>query len=176
MPSKAVRKVSGYTQKVLEHFQSPRNYGRLKDPDGIGKVGNIVCGDVMWLYIKIGKNKTGQETIKNISFETFGCVAALATSSAITELAKGKTIKQALKISRQQVVKSLGSLPPIKLHCSVLAADALAEAVYDYLSKNKKPIPSDLKVRHERIQKDKNIIEERYQDWIKLEEKIHRGS
>jgi nitrogen fixation NifU-like protein len=161
---------------VIEHFRNPRNYGRLKNPGGIGKVGNIVCGDIMWLYIKIGKNKIGQETIKDVSFETFGCVAALATSSAVTELAKGKTIKQALKISQGQLVKKLGSLPPVKLHCSVLAADALAEAIYDYLSKNKKPIPPELRARHERIQKDKEIIEDRYQDWLKLEEKMHRGS
>jgi nitrogen fixation NifU-like protein len=176
MPSKVVKKFGVYTQKVIEHFRNPRNYGRLKNPGGIGKVGNIVCGDIMWLYIKIGKNKIGQETIKDVSFETFGCVAALATSSAVTELAKGKTIKQALKISQGQLVKKLGSLPPVKLHCSVLAADALAEAIYDYLSKNKKPIPPELRARHERIQKDKEIIEDRYQDWLKLEEKMHRGS
>jgi nitrogen fixation NifU-like protein len=167
--------IGEYTKKVMEHFKNPRNYGRIKNADGVGKVGNLRCGDVMWLYIKIGKDKKGQERISDISFETFGCVAALATSSTITDLAKGKTIEQALKISRENVVKSLGGLPPIKLHCSVLAADALAEAIFDYLSKKKKQIPADLHARHERIRKDREVIDERYHDWLEIEEKMHRS-
>ena len=130
-----------YTKKVLDHFRNPHNFGRMKKPDGVGKVGNIICGDVMWLYIKVGKDKKGREIIKDISFETFGCVAALATSSVITDLAKGKTLKAALNIDKKNVIKSLGDLPAIKIHCSVLAIEALAEAIYDYLSKNKKEIP-----------------------------------
>jgi len=124
-----------YTEKTLKHFKSPRNQGRMKNPDGTGKVGNIVCGDVMWLYIRIAKNKKGEEIIKDIKFETFGCVAAIATSSAITDLAKGKTLKQALDITKCKVADSLGGLPPIKVHCSVLAADALNEAIHNYLKK-----------------------------------------
>ena len=156
-----------YTKKVIETFRHPHNYGKIKNADGIGKVGNIVCGDVMWLYIKIGKNKSGEEIIKDIKFETFGCVAAIATSSIITDLAKGKTIKEAMKITKDGVIDSLGGLPNIKYHCSVLAVDALAEAIYDYLSKNKKLVPEDLKKRHQRIRKEKEIIEKRYKKWMK---------
>lgn len=137
-----------YTKKVLDLFKKPHNYGRMKNPDGIGKVGNPVCGDVMWLYIKVKDNK-----IKDIKFETFGCVAAISTSSIITDLAKGKTIEKALEITKDRVVDSLGGLPKIKYHCSVLAVDALVEAVYDYLSKNKKQISESLKRSHETIVK-----------------------
>lgn len=127
-----------YTEKVMETFKNPHNYGRIKNASGIGKVGNPVCGDVMWLYIKVGKNKNGEEIIKNIKFETFGCVAAISTSSIITDLVKGKTIKQALKITKDNIVKELGGLPKIKYHCSILAVDALHEAIKDYQSKNAK--------------------------------------
>jgi len=120
-----------YTQKVMETFKNPHNYGRIKNASGVGKVGNPVCGDVMWLYIKVDKN----EIIKDIKFETFGCVAAISTSSIITDLVKGKTIKQALKITKDNIVKSLGGLPKIKYHCSILAVDALKEAIKDYESK-----------------------------------------
>lgn len=163
-----------YSKKVMEHFKHPRNMGKLKNPDGVGKVGNLQCGDVMWLYIKVGKNKQNKEIIKNIKFETFGCVAALATSSVITDLAKGKTLQEALKISREKIVKSLGGLPLIKIHCSVLAADALDEAIYDYLQKNKREISPHLQKRHEMILKSKESIEHRYHDWTGLEEKLHQ--
>lgn len=166
--------IGPYTKKVIDHFQKPRNYGKIKNPDGIGKVGNPVCGDVMWLYIKIGKDRKKNEMIKDIRFETFGCVAALATSSVITELAKGKTLEKAMEIEKSEVVKSLGGLPPIKLHCSVLAADALVEAIFDYLSKNKKPIPQKLSEKHERISKEREQIEEKYKDWTKMEEEMHK--
>ncbi|MDD5567105.1 MAG: iron-sulfur cluster assembly scaffold protein [Patescibacteria group bacterium] len=125
-----------YTKKAIKCFTNPKNYGRIKNPDGIGKVGNPVCGDVMWLYLKIGK-KGNREYIKDIKFETFGCVAAIATSSILTDLVKGKTLTEALKIDNQKIVKSLGGLPPIKLHCSVLAANALKKAVEDYEQKKK---------------------------------------
>ena len=169
-----MEQIGPYTKKVIEHFKNPHNYGRMKNPDGIGKVGNAVCGDIMWLYIKVGKDKNGREIIKDISFETFGCVAAISTSSVITDLAKGKTIEEALKIERNDIVKSLGGLPAIKLHCSVLAADALSEAIYDYLSRNKKEIPKELQERHQRSEKEKKIIEEKYKEWIKIEEKMHK--
>ena len=156
-----------YTKKVLKYFKNPKNLGKIKNPDGIGKAGNILCGDIMYLYIKIGKNKQGKEIIKDIKFETLGCVAAIATSSIITELAKGKTIKQALNINKKEIVEFLGGLPPIKLHCSVLAIDALSEAIYDYLSKNKKPIPNELAKTNKRIENEKKLIKEKYKDWIK---------
>ena len=152
-----------YTKKVLETFKNPHNYGKIKNADGIGKVGNIVCGDVMWLYIKVAQN----EKIKDIKFETFGCVAAISTSSTITDLVKGKTIAEALKIEKNDIIKKLGGLPSIKYHCSVLAVDALAEAIYDYFSKNKKEMPPDLQKKHDTIQKSREIIEKRYKKWIK---------
>jgi nitrogen fixation NifU-like protein len=161
-----------YTKKVLEHFKNPHNFGRMKKPDGVGKVGNIVCGDVMWLYIKVGRNKKEEEIIKDIKFETFGCVAALATSSVITDLAKGKTLKKALEIDKKKVIKSLGSLPAIKIHCSILATEALSEAIYNYLLKTKKKIPRYLQLEHERMQKGLKIIEERQKRYKELGKKI----
>ncbi len=119
-----------YSEKVMDHFRNPRNVGEIKDPDGVGTVGNPVCGDLMTIYIKVKDN-----TISEIKFKTFGCGAALATSSMITELAKGKSLEAALKITRKDVADNLGGLPPIKMHCSNLAADALHEAVKDYRKK-----------------------------------------
>jgi nitrogen fixation protein NifU and related proteins len=116
-----------YSKTVMEHFKNPRNVGEIKDADGIGKVGNPVCGDVMWVYIKV-KN----EKITDIKFKTFGCVSAIATTSMLTELAKGKTLAQAEKITRDDVATALGGLPSIKMHCSNLAADALKKAIADY--------------------------------------------
>jgi len=167
-----MEKIGLYTKKVIEHFKNPHNMGRIKNPDGVGKVGNIVCGDVMWLYIKIGKDKKGREIIKDIKFETYGCVAAISTSSIITDLAKGKTIEEALKIDKKEIVKALGGLPPLKLHCSVLATDALYEAIYDYLKKKKRKIPEKLEKIHQRIEKEEKLIEEKYKDWLKLENEI----
>lgn len=122
-----------YTKKVLDLFKKPHNYGAMKNPDGVGVVGNPTCGDVMKLYIKVGKS----EIIKDIKFETFGCVAAIATSSIITDMVKGKTIEQATKITKDGIVKELGGLPKIKFHCSVLAVDALHKAIKDYESKKR---------------------------------------
>ena len=119
----------------MENFNHPKNLGEIKNPDGIGKVGNPICGDIMWLYIDVDKNKKGQEIIKDIKFKTFGCAAAIATSSMITQLAKGKTLKQAEKITRNDVADSLKGLPPIKMHCSNLASDALKAAIKDYKEK-----------------------------------------
>ena len=119
-----------YTDKVMDHFANPRNVGEIPDADGIGKVGNPQCGDVMWLYIKVKDN-----IVTDIKFKTFGCGAAIATSSMITELARGKTLEEAKKISRQDVAESLDGLPPQKMHCSNLAADALREAIKDYEAK-----------------------------------------
>ncbi len=119
-----------YSEKVMEHFRNPRNMGEMPDADGVGTVGNPVCGDLMTIYIKVKDNR-----IADIKFKTFGCGAAIATSSMITELAKGKTLEEALKITRGDVAESLGGLPPIKMHCSNLAADGLHEAIEDYLKK-----------------------------------------
>ena len=119
-----------YTNKVLDYFRNPRNMGEMKDPDGIGKVGNAVCGDVMWIYLRI-KN----DIITDCKFKTFGCVAAIATSSALTELTKGKTLEEALKITNKDVAKELEGLPPIKMHCSLLAEEGLRAAIEDYRSK-----------------------------------------
>lgn len=167
-------KIGIYTKKVIEHFKNPHNWGKIKNADGVGKVGNIICGDVMWLYIKVGKNKKGKEIIRDIKFETFGCVAAMATSSVITDLVKGKALEKALDFNREEIVRELGGLPPIKLHCSVLAADALFEAIYDYLKKKNRPIPEKLLKAHQRIEKDKKEIEKRYKEWTKIEEKMRK--
>jgi nitrogen fixation protein NifU and related proteins len=122
-----------YSDKVMEHFRSPRNMGEIKDADGVGTVGNPICGDLMTIYIKVKNDK-----IKDVKFKTFGCAAAIATSSMITELAKGKTLDEASKITRDNVANELDGLPPIKMHCSNLAADALREAIKDYRKKMKK--------------------------------------
>lgn len=124
-----------YTEKVIEHFTHPRNQGVIKDADGIGEVGNPKCGDVMKVYIKIAENGKKEEIIKDIKFETLGCGAAIATSSMLTEMAKGKPIAEALKIEKLDIAKELGGLPEAKLHCSILAHDALHAAVKNYQSK-----------------------------------------
>jgi len=119
-----------YSEKVMEHFRNPRNMGEIPDADGVGTVGNPVCGDMMTIYVKVKDNK-----LEDVKFKTFGCGAAVATSSMITELAKGKTLEEALKITRADVAESLGGLPPVKMHCSNLAADGLHAAIQDYLKK-----------------------------------------
>lgn len=117
-----------YTEKVMDHFMNPRNVGEIKEADGIGEVGNMKCGDIMKLYIKVNED----EVIEDIKFRTFGCGAAIATSSMITEMVKGKTLAEAVEISNRQVAEALGGLPPVKMHCSNLAADALKAAIDDY--------------------------------------------
>lgn len=119
-----------YSEKVLDHFRNPRNVGEIEDADGVGTVGNPVCGDMMSVYIKVKDDR-----IEDIKFKTFGCGAAIATTSMTTEIAKGKTLDEAMKITRQDVADELGGLPPIKMHCSNLAADALHEAIKDYRRK-----------------------------------------
>lgn len=119
-----------YSQKVRDHFAHPRNQGRMEAPDGVGKVGNPVCGDVMHIYIKVK-----DDIIEEITWETMGCAAAIAVSSMITELAKGKTLAEAEKITRNDVADALEGLPPVKMHCSNLAADGLRKAIEDYKKK-----------------------------------------
>lgn len=120
-----------YSEKVMEHFGNPRNVGVLEDPDGVGEVGNPVCGDVMKITIKVDDDK-----IDDIRFQTLGCGAAIATSSIVTEMAKGMTLPEAVAITKKQVAEELGGLPPAKMHCSVLATDGLKAAVDDYLLKH----------------------------------------
>jgi len=122
-----------YSQKVMEHFMHPRNVGQIENPDGVGHVGNPICGDIMELYIKVKDN-----IIIDAKFKTFGCGAAIATSSMVTELVKGKTIEQALEISNKTVAEALDGLPPVKMHCSMLAEEALKLAIEDYRKKQKK--------------------------------------
>ena len=122
-----------YGAKVMEHFKTPRNVGEMEKPDGIGHVGNPVCGDIMELYIKVNDG-----TIVDAKFKTFGCGAAIATSSMVTEMVKGKSVEEALGISNRAVAEALDGLPPVKMHCSVLAEEALKSAIEDYLSKSEK--------------------------------------
>ncbi len=121
-----------YSKKLMAHFKNPHNWGALKNPDGVGEVGNPVCGDIMRVYIKVKDNK-----LAKVTFETLGCPAAIGTSSMVTDLAKGKTLDQALKISNRDVAKAIGGLPPIKMHCSNLAASALQKAIKNYQLKQK---------------------------------------
>ncbi|GBE56622.1 nifU-like protein [archaeon BMS3Bbin16] len=119
-----------YSEKVMDHFQNPRNMGEMPDADGTGRVGNPTCGDLMEVYIKVKGDK-----LEDVKFKTFGCGAAVATSSMVTEMAKGLTLEEALKITKQDVADELGGLPPIKMHCSNLASDALHAAIKDYMEK-----------------------------------------
>ena len=120
-----------YTETVMDHFMHPRNVGEIAEPDGVGQVGNAKCGDIMKMYLKIKDN-----IIQDVKFETFGCGSAIASSSMATELIKGKTIEEALAVTNRQVVDALGGLPAHKLHCSVLAEEAVKAAVKDYYDKN----------------------------------------
>lgn len=127
-----------YTEKVMDHFQNPRNVGEMENADGIGEVGNAKCGDIMKIFLKIEN-----DVIVDIKFQTYGCGAAIATSSAATEMIKGKTIKEALALTNRQVVDELGGLPPQKIHCSVLAEEAVKAAIVDYYKKNNREIDFD---------------------------------
>lgn len=128
----AGEKTMEYTKEVMKLFKHPKNMGEMKNPDAVGEVGNLSCGDVMKIYLRIKEDK-----IKDIKFQTMGCVAAIATSSMVTEIAKGKTLDQAKKISNKDVAQELGGLPPIKMHCSNLAADALKKAIESYEKEKK---------------------------------------
>lgn len=121
---------SEYTEKVMEHFANPRNVGEIIDANGVGEVGNAKCGDIMKIYLKVEN-----DIIKDVKFKTFGCGAAIATSSIVTEMVLGKKLEEALKVTNQAVAEALGGLPPVKMHCSNLAADAMHEAIKDYMSK-----------------------------------------
>ena len=163
-----------YTDKVMDHFREPHNRGKLEDYSAIGKVGNIVCGDVMWLYIKVDKDEADRDIITDISWETFGCTAAIATSSMVSDLAKGKTVEEAIAVTNQDVASELGGLPPVKMHCSALAADALNEAIHSYMIQEGKEIPEALQKRHARIEKEVAALDKRYAAFMdKGEEKAN---
>jgi nitrogen fixation protein NifU and related proteins len=131
-----------YSDKVMDHFNNPRNVGVIEDPDGVGEVGNPVCGDIMKITFKVDES----EHLQDVMFQTLGCGAAIATSSIVTEMAKGMTLDEAAAISKQQVADELGGLPPAKMHCSVLATDGLKVAVDDYLVKHgREPISGEIK-------------------------------
>ena len=120
-----------YSQKVMDHFSNPRNVGELKDADGIGEVGNAKCGDIMKIFLKVENG-----IIEDVKFQTFGCGAAIATSSMVTEMVKGKTLSEAMEVSNAAVAEALDGLPPVKMHCSNLAADAVHAAIKDYMEKH----------------------------------------
>ncbi len=163
-----------YNEHVMEHFRKPRNQGKLDRFSAIGKVGNILCGDVMWMYILVERAESGQEVITDISWETFGCTAAIATSSMVSVLAKGKTLDEAITITNSQVATELGGLPAPKMHCSSLAADALNEAIHEYFIAEKRPIPSALDERHKRIARHRKELEERYASFQNKDEQPQR--
>lgn len=121
-----------YSEEVLDHFSNPRNVGEIKDANGVGQVGNQKCGDIMKIYLKINDN----DIIEDVKFQTFGCGAAVATSSMATELIKGKSIKEAMELTNKAVVEALDGLPPVKLHCSVLAEEAVKAAINNFLKEN----------------------------------------
>ena len=125
-----------YTEQVMDHFMNPRNVGEIEDASGVGTVGNAKCGDIMRIYIKVEN-----DVIVDVKFKTFGCGAAVATSSKATEMVKGKTIDEALQITNKAVMEALGGLPPVKVHCSVLAEEALHAAIQDYRDRQEKGLP-----------------------------------
>jgi len=129
-----------YSEKVMEHFRNPRNVGKIEDADGVGEVGNPVCGDIMKMYIKVKDN-----VITDVKFNTFGCGSAIATSSMATEMIKGKTVDEALGLTNKAVVEALDGLPAHKLHCSVLAEEAVKAALADYYKKQGKEVPDSIK-------------------------------
>lgn len=124
--------VTEYSEKVMDHFKNPRNVGEIENASGVGTVGNAKCGDIMRIYLNIDEN----QVVKEAKFKTFGCGAAVATSSMATELIKGKTVQQALEITNKAVMEALDGLPPVKVHCSLLAEEAIHAALWDYAGKN----------------------------------------
>ena len=162
-----------YSKEIIEHFKNPKNVGKIKKPSGRGEAGNILCGDIMTLYLKIGENKKKEKIIKDVKFETLGCVVAVANTSLLTTMVKGKKLEDVLKIRKDDLIKRLGQpLPLFKIHCSVLAIDALKEAIYDYYLKNKLEISEDLEKEHRRITKTKEELEKRYKGFQAFEKEI----
>ncbi|MEM5883182.1 MAG: iron-sulfur cluster assembly scaffold protein [Candidatus Aenigmatarchaeota archaeon] len=171
-----MRKISlPYSKEILKHFKNPKNLGRMKNPDAIGEAGNILCGDVMRIYLKFKKDSKDKLRIFDIKGEVFGCVVALANTSMLTTMVKGKTVEEALKIDKEELIRKLGGrkkIPPIKIHCSILALDALHEAIYNYYKSKGLPIPKELEERHKLIQKNLENIERRHKEFVDMERKI----
>ncbi|MEM7825338.1 MAG: iron-sulfur cluster assembly scaffold protein [Candidatus Aenigmatarchaeota archaeon] len=164
-----------YSKEIMEHFKKPKNLGRIRKPDAIGEAGNLICGDVMRIYLKIKKNSKGKLVISDVKGEVFGCVVALANTSMLTTMVKGKSLEKALEIDKEKLIKKLGGrkkIPPIKIHCSVLALDALKEAIYNYYKSKGLPIPKELEKKHEVIQKTLKDIEKRHKKFVEIERKI----
>lgn len=136
-----------YSDQVLEHFRHPHNQGEIKNPTVVGEVGNIRCGDVMKMYLNIDE----KDVITDVKFETYGCASAIATSSVATDLIKGKTVEEALKIKNEDVIKELGDLPRIKIHCSLLAVDAFNDAIYNYFKAQDREISPELEEKHKHL-------------------------
>lgn len=145
-----------YSEKVMDHFNNPRNVGEMEEPSGVGTVGNAKCGDIMRIYLDIDENGV----IKEAKFKTFGCGAAVATSSMATELVKGKTVEEALKVTNQAVMEALDGLPPVKVHCSLLAEEAIHAALWDYAEKNNIIIEGLEKPVNDIGEKEEDISEE----------------
>jgi len=164
-----------YTKEIMEHFKNPKNVGRIKNPSGLGRAGNLTCGDIMYLYLKIAKDKKGREMIKDVKFETFGCTVAIANTSLLTTMVKGKTLEEAAKITKEDLIKKFKQVPLIKIHCSLLAVDALSEAIYDYFSKQGRPISPEIQAKHERIEKEEKEIEHKHKGLVELEEELHKN-
>lgn len=164
-----------YSKEIMKHFKHPQNVGKMKNPSAVGKVGNLRCGDIMYLYLKVGKDKKGKEMIKDVKFETYGCTVAIANTSLLTTMIKGKTIEKAMKITKEDLIKKFGNVPFVKIHCSMLAVDALNEAVYDYYLKNKKKITKELQKKHEMAEKVGEEIGKRHKELVEFEEKLHKG-
>jgi nitrogen fixation NifU-like protein len=163
-----------YSKEIIKHFRNPKNLGRIKNADAVGEAGNIQCGDVMRIYLKI-KEKNGKKMISDIKGEVFGCIVAIANTSMLTTMVKGKTLEEALKIDKEELIKKLGGrkkIPAFKIHCSILAVDAMREAIYNYYIQHSLPIPEELKKEHERIQKTLKDIEKRHGDFVKMEREI----
>ena len=167
--------MSIYSKEVMKHFKTPQNVGKMKKPDALGRAGNVRCGDLMYFYLKISKDKKGRDIIKDVKFETYGCTIAIANTSLLSTMIKGKTLKEALKVTKEDLVKKFGNVPLIKIHCSLLAVDALAAAAYDYYKKVGQPISPELEARHEQIEKSEKELEHRHGELLDLEEELHKS-
>jgi nitrogen fixation NifU-like protein len=164
-----------YSKEIIKHFKNPKNLGRIKNPDTVGEAGSLICGDVMRIYLKIKKDSKGKLKISDIKGEVFGCFVAVANTSMLTTMVKGKTLEEVLKIKNEDLIKKLGGkekIPPIKIHCSILALDALHEAIYNYYKNKGMKIPEHLQKRHEAIRKTLENIEKKHKEFVEIEREI----
>jgi nitrogen fixation NifU-like protein len=169
-----MRELLPYPKEIIKHFKNPKNLGRIKKPDAVGEAGNLACGDVMRIYLKI-KEKNGKKIISDIKGEVFGCIVAIANTSMLTTMVKGKSLEDTMKIRKEELIEKLGGrekIPAFKIHCSILALDALHEAIYNYYKKKNLKIPEFLENEHKRIQATIKTIEEKHKEFVELERKI----